>query len=380
MATRVEDVSAPPRGLWAWWLGELRGLFPRRAWRPPVRREAVIILYEPAGIAVAARRHRRIKELGRLELPEPKRGDAALAGIAQAPATRALLRAIRQAKLPVVLRLPASMGVVRRDLLPASAARELGSIMAHKIDMLTPWPLDQVHFDQRIDEERSDGQIDVALVAAPRSVVGEARRRLAAIGLEVRGVDIVEDDPLAPPSVDLAHGLDAPRPGQRWGGVLLWLGIVLATAGGVAAAHHIATRQAIVAQRRALVLGLEQRLADLPDLRNSIDALRNETRFVAEQQHASASPLLVLEALSRLLPDGVWLTDIAVTGNSMSIQGYADEVAGIVGLIEASPLFAQAEFRAPSTRERVQLPDGSEREVSRFSVAANIEAEAGKLP
>lgn len=380
MATRVEEVSGPSRGLWAWWLSELRDLFPRRAWRPPVRPEAVIVLYEPTGIAVAARRHRRIKELGRLELPDPKRGDSALAGLAQAPATRALLRGIRQAKLPVVLRLPASMGVVRRDLLPASAARELGSIMAHKIDMLTPWSLNQVHFDQRIDGERGDGQIDVSLVAAPRQVVAEARRRLAAIGIEARGVDLVEDDPLAPPSVDLAHGLDAPRPGQRWGGVLLWLGIVLATAGGVAAAHHIATRHAIVAQRRALVLGLEQRLADLPELRNSIDALRNETRFVAEQQRASASPLLVLEALSRLLPDGVWLTDISVTGNAMTIQGYADEVAGIVGLIEASPLFAQAEFRAPSTRERVQLPDGSEREVSRFSVAANVEASAGTLP
>lgn len=380
MATRIEDVAGIPRGLWAWWAGELRGLLPRRAWRPPVRPEAVIVLYEPTQITVVARRHRRVRELGRLELPEPGPGDTALAGISQAPATRSLLRAVRQARLPVVLRLPASMGVVCRDLLPASAVRELGSIMAHKVDMLTPWSLDQVHFDQRVDRQREDGQVEVSLVAAPRSVVADARRRLGTIGLEVRGVDVIEDDPLAPPSVDLAHGLEIARPRSGWGGVLLWLFIVLATAGGVAAAHHIATRHAIVAERRELVLALEQRLGDLPELRNSIEALRSETRFVAEQQRQAASPLLVLESLSRLLPDGVWLTDMSISGNAVTIQGYADEVAGVVGLIEASPLFAQAEFRAPSTRERLQMPDGSEREVSRFSVAANVEGTSGTKP
>jgi general secretion pathway protein L len=338
------------------------------------------VLYEPTGITVAARRHRRLKELGRLALPEPGRGDPALAGLAQAPATRALLRAVRQARLPVVLRLPSAMGIVCRDLLPASAGRELGTIMAHKIDVLTPWSLDQVHFDQRIDRHRDDGQIEVSLVAVPRGVVAEARRRLAAIGFEARGVDLVEGDPLAAPSIDLAHSLGAPRRGPRWAGLLLWLGIVLATAGGVAAAHHMATRQAIVAERRDLVLALEQRLADLPELRSGIEALRNETRFVAEQQRAAASPLLVLESLSRLLPDGVWLTDIAISGTTLTIQGYADEVAGIVGLIEASPHFARAEFRAPSTRERVQLPDGAEREVSRFSVAAVVEPAAEVAP
>lgn len=373
MAARIEDIGRSPRGLWTWWLAELRGLFPARPWRPPARPEAVIVLYEPMGITVVARRRRRMKELGRLPLPEPGRGDAALAGLAQAPQTRSLLRAVRQARLPVVLRLPSSMGIVCRDLLPASAERELGVIMAHKLDLLTPWTVDQAHFDQRVDQRREDGQVEVSLVAAPRSLVAEARRRLAAIGLETRGIDLVEDDPLAAPSVDLAHAIDAGRSGSRWGGVLAWLAIILCTAGGVAATHHIVTRQAEVAQRRDLVLALEQRLGDMPELRTSIEALRNETRFVAERQRQAASALLVLETLSRLLPDGVWLTDMSISGNALTIQGYATDVAGIVGLIEASPYFSRAEFRSPSTRERITLQDGSERDVNRFSVAAVVE-------
>jgi general secretion pathway protein L len=374
MATRLDDATGLSlRGLWSWWLGELRGLLPARPWRPPARPEAVIVLYEPSGIDIVVRRRHRMRKLGRLPLPEPGNGDAALAGVATAQETRTLLRAVRQARLPIVLRLPAAMGIVRRDRLPASAERELGSIMAHKIDVLTPWTVDQVHFDQRIDGRRDDGQIEVSLVAAPRGAVAEARRRLATIGLETRGVDLVEDDPLAAPSVDLTHAIDTAHPRSRWGGVLLWLGIILFTAGGVAAGHHIVSRQAIVAERRELVLGLEQRLADMPDLRASLEALRNETRFVAEQQREAASPLVVLESLSRILPDGVWLTDVSISGKALSIQGYADDVAGIVGLIEAAPQFARAEFRSPSTRERVLTADGVEREVSRFSVAAVVE-------
>ena len=99
MATRIEEAAGAPRGLWSWWVGELRGLMPARPWRPPVRPEAVIVLYEPTRIVVAARRHRRIRELGRLALPEPGRDDIALATLAKAPATRSLLRAIRQARL-----------------------------------------------------------------------------------------------------------------------------------------------------------------------------------------------------------------------------------------------------------------------------------------
>jgi general secretion pathway protein L len=121
------------------------------------------------------------------------------------------------------------------------------------------------------------------------------------------------------------------------------------------------------------VEALEERLADLPELRTSLDALRNETRFVAQQQRLAVSPLVVIEALSRLLPDTVWLGDLTVQGNALTINGFADDASAVVALVEGSPLFSQAEFRSPSTRERVPLPDGSEREVSRFSLAARVE-------
>jgi general secretion pathway protein L len=368
MAARLAVSGFDAGGVWRWWIDELRGLWPMQARRPAIRPNAVIVLYERASARVAIRLRRRLDKLGTVRL-----GDAGAVGGVGEPAPASILRALRRRNAPVILRMPAAAGLVCRDVLPVSAERDLAAIMAHKIDLLTPWSVDQVHFDQRVDQRRPDGQLDVSLVVAPRTVVADARRRLAAVGIETRGVDLVEDDPWAPPTVDLLHALAAPRRHPRWLLPLLVALLLAMAAGGFTLTQQILDRQALVAERQSQSDALEQRLSDLPQLRTSIEALRNETRFVAQQQRSAVSPLIVLEALSRLLPDTVWLTDISLQGDQLTINGYADDASAIVTLIEGSPHFKHAEFRSPSTRERVPLPDGTEREVSQFSVAAHVE-------
>jgi general secretion pathway protein L len=221
----------------------------------------------------------------------------------------------------------------------------------------------------------------VSLMVVPRAPVAEARRRLAALGLETHAVDLVEDDPWAAPSFDLLRGQSPGRGGAARAGFLLALLLaLLAAIGGVVVGQDIWTRERLIETRRQLVLALEQRLADLPELRSGIEALRGEARFVGERQRAAASPLVVLETLSRLLPDDVWLTELSLNGNALTIGGYAPDATAVVTLIEGSPLFTGAAFRAPSTRERVPMPDGGEREVSRFLLAARVEPQRSLAP
>jgi general secretion pathway protein L len=380
MATAVPRAPSGVGAFWAWWTGELRDLLPTPAPRPAMRPEAVIVLLEGRVATVAVRRRRKLMELGRLSLPEPGRGEAAVAATARDPATRALLRAVRRSRLPVVLRLPASTGLVVRDLLPSSAERDLAPIMAHKVDLLTPWSAEQVHVDQRIDRRRGDGQLEVSLMVAPRAQVDEARRRLAALGLETQAVDLVEEDPWAAPSLDLIHGPGSRRRGKGRAGLLLGTLLALLAVGGVVAGQRIWARERLIETRRQLAETLEQRLGDLPELRSGIEALRGEARFIGERQRAAASPLVVLETLSRILPDNVWLTELSLNGNQLTIGGYAADATAVVTLIEDAPLFSGATFRAPSTRERVPLPEGGEREVSRFLLAAKVEPERSLPP
>jgi general secretion pathway protein L len=370
MASTLAAPAIDPAGLWRWWLQELRALVPLPARRASVRPDAVLVLYERGSARVAVRRRRGLEKLGTVRL-ESGRDEGG--GVVGEPLPASIMRAVRQTRIPVILRLPAAAGLVCRDLLPATAERELSAIMAHKVDILTPWTVDQVHFDQRIEERRTDGQLEVSLVAAPRAAVAEARRRLAAIGIEARGVDLVEDDPWAAPTVDLLHATAPPRRRPRWVAPALAALMLAVAVGGVLLTQLILERQKLIGERRSHVGALEERLTDLPELRTTLEALRNETRFVAEQQRLAVSPLVVIEELTRLLPDTVWLSDLTLQSNTLTINGFADDAPAVVGLVEDSPVFAQAEFRSPSTRERVPLPDGSEREVSRFSLAARVE-------
>jgi hypothetical protein len=125
-----------------------------------------------------------------------------------------------------------------------------------------------------------------------------------------------------------------------------------------------------------LTAGLEQRLADLPDLRNRIEALRAQARFFADDRNSRPSPLLVLEVLSRLLPDTVWLTDASLDGRELSISGLAEDASALIPLVERAPEFEQTRFLSPSTRVTVSDPVGGERQVERFALRAVVDPAA----
>ncbi|HET6469000.1 MAG TPA: PilN domain-containing protein [Geminicoccaceae bacterium] len=379
MVVAVEHASSGIGGFWRWWLGELQAMLPARAQRPAGGRNAVILLYDRRQIEAQARRGDRLKELGLVRLPEPKGDGSAPMTTSQAAELKALQRAVNAARLPVCLRLPSTLGLVCTDVLPAGATSDLARIMGHKIDILTPWTAEQVYFDQRISRVRPDGQVEVGLVVAPRTAVDEVRRRLAALGLTADAVDVAEDDPWAKPTVNIVGGARA-EPRRGWAGFVLWLLLVAGSVGAAAAGHHIYKRNDAVEARRELALALEQRLVDLPQLRESIDTMRLQAGFVAEQRRATPSPLVVLEVLSRLLPDSVWLSDLGLKGQDLAIMGYAQDPPALLALIEGSEHFSEAEFRAPSTRETFTMPEGWPREVNRFSLAARVEPRRDPTP
>ena len=104
-----------------------------------------------------------------------------------------------------------------------------------------------------------------------------------------------------------------------------------------------------------------------------VDALRAQARFLADDRGSRPSPLLVLEVLSRLLPDTVWLTETTLDGNELSISGFAEDASTLVPLVEAAPEFEQVRFQAPSTRVTVRSGEDGERQVERFALRAVID-------
>ncbi len=80
----------------------------------------------------------------------------------------------------------------------------------------------------------------------------------------------------------------------------------------------------------------------------------------------------VLEELTKILPDTVWIWNFKYSGKEIEISGFADSASNLIPLIDKSPLFEKVEFLAPVTKER--LMRGTEtKEYERFKIKAKIE-------
>jgi len=352
-----------------WWRAELGAMLPHRPRRRP--RLKRFLVATPAGdrLKLARRRARRVDELGSIPL------DAALPSDRFDSRGEALLETARRTGLPVVLRLTPEDGLITGDVLPAGAVRELRAIVAHKLDLLTPWHADQVYFDAVVEDRRGDGRLEVAVAVARRPRVDQLCAVLEGHGLKPRLVDLVEDDdPYPEPRFDLLEGGSAP---PRTGPVML-LGLVLLgglLGGGAYAFQEIRARDAQIGQRQSFARALEARLDDLPALQDRLDGLRQRASFITERRRNQPSALVTIEALSRLLPDSVWLSELALERDRLVIHGHAADANMLIRLLEDSAHFTGAEFRAAVTRVRPEgaAAEGEEpREVDRFALGAEV--------
>lgn len=100
--------------------------------------------------------------------------------------------------------------------------------------------------------------------------------------------------------------------------------------------------------------------------RNKVELAQIEK--IRAERKASASVVRTLGVLTDLLPDSVWLTDLSLRQKDLTISGFAQSAADLIGPIEAAPLFASPQFESPVTK--VPGQDGE-----RFTIAAKIEPE-----
>jgi general secretion pathway protein L len=109
-----------------------------------------------------------------------------------------------------------------------------------------------------------------------------------------------------------------------------------------------------ISQRRAAI-----RAASDGDVRSPLAALER-------RKHESPSSVIVLEALSQVLPDHTYVTELHLAGNKLQIVGITRDAPSLIPLIEQSQHFTRATFYAPTTRSS---SDPGER----FHIEARIE-------
>ena len=79
-------------------------------------------------------------------------------------------------------------------------------------------------------------------------------------------------------------------------------------------------------------------------------AAEEALKALQARKWASPSAVMVLEAVSKALPDDAHLTEFRIEGGKVQIAGSAADASALIRLIEQSRRFTRATFFAPTVR------------------------------
>lgn len=356
LAARLGPQATSLRGLLAWWGRALAAWLPVRLRRAlGVDRGRLLLVPVADGeVDLRLQRDGELHELGRLPGLADASGDDPLAAVLSPAAV----------DLPRWLVLPAGSSLVRRLAVPGAAADRLRDVMRFELDRQTPFAAEDVVYDARLMGRRSDGQLDVELVAAPRTRVEPLLAMLGPLSGRLAGIDVLEADgrPRGANLLDPAARRRQRDPWSVWNRVLAGVGIVAIAATLVTildnrrqAAHDL---DAAVRQRaRPARLAAQQRqsLTDLVQGQAFLDRRRAELPTTVE----------VMDELSRRLPDGTYLEKLAMEGDRMTLIGLSNQAPSLVNRLEGAPL-----WRSPALAGALQPDPATGRD--RFTLTADL--------
>jgi general secretion pathway protein L len=273
----------------------------------------------------------------------------------------------------IVFQLPDELVVVRRIAVPAQAREFLSGIIRNQLERLSPWHADQVVYGFDADADAEDAAtLSVRVFISLRADIDRARDELAAMGLAVDR--IVTRPPQAGQgrvgarSITLWSRLADVSPerlahASRRVGAAIAAAVVASLGLGLWAITSTASlgeeSEEVAVRIRTL-----QRQIQGPTSQSIASLSPNERAWYAKETSPTAA--IVLEALSRALPDGAYVTELRLENATLRMVGLANDAPSLIAPLEHSGHLNDVHFFAPTTRG----PDGS---LFRFNIEARVE-------
>ena len=252
-----------------------------------------------------------------------------------------------------------------RDIdFPKAATDFLDGMIRAQIDRLTPWPAGEVVFGITPPEQIANERIALMVAATSKQEIRPLLSLAAGVGaatvaglLEVHGtahtsgpIGIFEQQLTG----TTASAVDLPRLLRR-----TLFGTLLAAAMSLAVAAYLGS--IFDSQLQDLEHTIAQRRAALRTNQTGGSA----EMLLAKRKQTSPASVMVLEAISRVLPDSTYVTELRVEGDKVQVVGLTQDAPSLIKLMEQSPQFTSATFFAPTTR-------GQNESGERFHIEAHI--------
>jgi general secretion pathway protein L len=335
-----------------WWAERMREMLPARLRARDGRpADALVVETAPGAPDLRLFRRRRGRETGLGEV------DAAAL-----PARLATLRR-GAAGEDLVLRLAPSDRLEREVTLPLVAEADLDRVLGYEMDRLTPFAAAEVFWTAAVTRRDRDRQrLVVRLVLVPRAGLQPVLVALAAAGS---------------PATTIEAPIMTTHVPKTSGGATGWAVITLARTARTIRRRRATAALAVVCAmlgvavivtpllRQSLALDdVETRIAALrprvdaaDGLRRRIAAAQARIDVVAAQRARSGDALAALAALTDILPDDTYLTELSLVQRRLMLRGQSAGAARLIGLLAADPALRNPIFVAPVVRNEAGHTD-----------------------
>jgi general secretion pathway protein L len=288
-----------------------------------------------------------------------------LEGSSAAIASRLKRELKRSSRKNVLVRIAGERAVVKEIPLPVGALDVMPAIIRNKVESLAPWPLQEAMWGYRVSGPPQSGQIGVMV-----GIV--SRKTLDGVLTMVQQADVK------------ASFLDIGRSANDTGSIaidFLGSGRTIRARRLVTAAMSVAALIALGAASYGLykatsayaeLAAVERRTADLRQALvgkaggGETGAKLVEANKLYVRKQESRPVVIILNSLTKLVPDGTWLNSIDYSGNQLTIAGRGVEIPKVIESLEKSDVFASVNFASATQRDPNLNADI-------FSISATIE-------
>jgi general secretion pathway protein L len=261
---------------------------------------------------------------------------------------------------PIKFLIPPERVLTRQIDLPLLPMSDVKRMVALDIDRLSPFQADQVYFDADIvSRDQENGRQQVALGILTRDTAAQflafAREKdlvPAAVGVAARNGTAAPNFDFLSAMRDAQGGDAAQRRSLYWwaaAAVLLIVNIGFFTYRDSSNLDEL--RQTVEAQQTPVTIALRLR-----------DKVEHEAarRALLLQTKQKTSPLPVLDAVTKSLPQDAWVSRFEWNGRTVHIRGTRKTSPDILARLEASPVLRNARSLSTETHANTDTAAGQQ--------------------
>jgi general secretion pathway protein L len=230
--------------------------------------------------------------------------------------------------------------------LPGAVESNLDEALKYQLDQISPFRAEQVVLDHRVERRDAErDRIDVSLRIVPDDALDPLLERARAFGAVVHAVDTLSgDDPPRPEGFNLLPESRRPRyvHARARFNALLGVGVIVLL--GLVMAQTLILRERSVAELGEAADRLRTEAREVVQLQQQLEESLLAANFLAEKRAAQPPVIDLIDEVTRLLPDDIWLQQFQLMGSELRIQGRADGSQRVIGLLDESELFRSPEI------------------------------------